>query len=66
MDDYKYLGDFSAVPPESSKHMSCHKCEVSWTGCWDNFMCPKCGDGELPSFGNDDGEFRLKEAKTDD
>ena len=46
---YKYLGDFSATPPQYSRSMSCDDCMVSWTGCWDNFMCPKCGEGELPN-----------------
>lgn len=45
----KYLGDYSATPPQYSRHMECYKCQVSWTGCWDNFMCPKCGEGELPN-----------------
>lgn len=48
-DSYEYLGDFSATPPTHSRAMSCHKCRVSWTGCWDNFQCPKCGEGELPT-----------------
>lgn len=47
--EYQYLGDYSAVDPAYSRHMMCHDCIVSWTGCWDNFQCPKCGDGELPS-----------------
>ena len=51
--DYKYLGDFSATPPQYSRHMECHDCEVSWTGCWDNFMCPKCRKGELPTDGDE-------------
>jgi ATP-dependent protease ClpP protease subunit len=46
---YEYLGDFSAAPPWASRAMDCHKCKVSWTGCWDNFQCPRCGEGELPS-----------------
>jgi len=45
----KYLGNFSAVDPAYSRHMECYDCDVSWTGCWDNFQCPICGDGELPS-----------------
>lgn len=44
-----YLGDFSATPSQYSRHMECYDCSVSWTGCWDNFQCPKCGEGELPS-----------------
>lgn len=51
MTSYKYLGDFSATPPQYSRGMSCDKCMVSWTGCWDNFMCPKCGEGEIPVYG---------------
>jgi len=46
---YKYLGNFSAVDPAYSRGMDCYDCEVSWTGCWDNFQCPRCGKGELPS-----------------
>jgi hypothetical protein len=45
---YLYLGDLSATPPWFSVSMSCDACKVSWTGCWDNFQCPKCGEGELP------------------
>ena len=48
MAEYKYLGNFSAVDPAYSVLMSCDKCEVSWTGCWDNYQCPRCGEGELP------------------
>ncbi len=55
-EEYKYLGNFSAVDPVYSRHMECDKCRVSWTGCWDNFQCPKCGEGELPKSGSDDGE----------
>lgn len=47
-ESYKYLGDFSATPPQYTRHMECHDCKVSWGGCWDNFQCPKCGEGELP------------------
>jgi hypothetical protein len=45
----KYLGNFSATDPVYSKHMECNDCNVSWTGCWDNFECPECGKGELPN-----------------
>ncbi len=47
-DEFEYLGDFSATPPQYSRHMVCVDCKVSWTGCWDNFECPKCRKGELP------------------
>lgn len=46
--DYKYLGNFSATPPQYDRHMECHDCKVCWTGCWDNFECPQCRQGELP------------------
>lgn len=49
MEDYKYLGNFSAVDPAYSRGMSCHDCKVDWIGCYDNFMCPICGKGELPN-----------------
>ena len=48
-EDYKYLGNYSAVDPAYSRGMHCHDCMVSWTGCWDNFQCPLCGGGDLPS-----------------
>lgn len=47
--EYEYLGDFSATPAWHTRHMMCHDCRVSWGGCWDNFQCPKCGKGDLPS-----------------
>lgn len=55
--EYKYLGDLSAVDPPYVRHMECHDCKVSWGGCWDNFQCPKCGEGELPS--NDISALKL-------
>ena len=60
-EEYRYLGDFSAVDPAYSKGMVCHDCKVEWTGCWDNFQCPKCGEGELPSI-RDDLAFRAFKA----
>lgn len=45
---YEYLGNHAACEPWAAVGMSCDKCKVSWTGCWDNYQCPKCGDGELP------------------
>jgi len=55
---YKYLGNFSATSPWDSRYMSCDKCEVGWTGCWDNFQCPTCGEGELPTYGGHE-EFEM-------
>ena len=49
MDDYRYLGDLSATPPWHTRLMACHTCRVEWGGCWDNFQCPICGEGELPA-----------------
>lgn len=48
-EEYRYLGNFSATPPWYDTGMVCHDCKVSWTGCWDNFQCPLCGQGELPN-----------------
>jgi hypothetical protein len=45
----RHLGNFSAVEPVYSRLMFCGECNVDWIGCWDNFMCPECGEGELPS-----------------
>ncbi len=45
---YEYMGNLSACEPWAAVGMSCDKCKVSWTGCWDNYQCPKCGEGELP------------------
>lgn len=47
--EIRYLGNFSAVDPAYSRLMSCYECNVEWVGCWDNFECPECGEGELPS-----------------
>lgn len=49
MSEYKYLGNQSAVEPEHTRFMSCEDCMVAWHGCWDNFQCPKCEQGELPN-----------------
>lgn len=48
-DGYKYLGNFAACEPWAARGMFCDKCAVSWVGCRDNFQCPQCGEGELPS-----------------
>lgn len=46
--EYQYLGNLAACEPWAAVGMSCDKCKVDWTGCWDNYQCPKCGEGELP------------------
>lgn len=56
----QYLGNFSAVEPVYSKEMCCAKCNVTWTGCWDNFMCPICEEGELPSVIDDFNNYDFK------
>ncbi len=49
-DNYAYMGNYSAAEmPGASRLMGCHECKVEWTGCWDNFECPKCGRGEIPT-----------------
>lgn len=53
---YEYLGDFSATPPWFSVSMQCDNCKVSWTGCWDNYQCPRCGEGELPDSASGAGK----------
>ena len=48
-EEYKYIGDFSATPPWGATNILCHDCKIQFTGCWDNFQCPQCGKGEIPS-----------------
>ena len=45
----RYLGNFAACEPWTAVYMQCDDCDVSWVGCWDNFECPICRKGELPS-----------------
>lgn len=47
-DGYKDYGNLSAVDPPYQGSMTCEKCKTRWLGCWDNFQCPECGEGELP------------------
>lgn len=49
-DGYKNYGYLAAVDPQYSIFMKCENCKTKWTGCWDEFQCPECEDGELPSF----------------
>jgi len=48
MMEFEFLGNYSAVDPAYSRQMYCYDCITTWIGCWDNFQCPKCGEGELP------------------
>jgi len=57
-DDYRDAGNFSAVDPVYSKRMYCDDCMVTWVGCWDNFQCPECGEGELPAYKTFEEELR--------
>lgn len=47
-DGWKDYGDLSAVATVHRVAMSCDRCKTRWYGCWDNFQCPECGEGELP------------------
>ena len=47
-DGWKDYGDLSAVEPPYRVSMQCDACRTRWYGCWDNFQCPECGEGELP------------------
>jgi hypothetical protein len=47
-DGYRDYGDLSAVEPWARVSMTCERCKVRWYGCWDNYQCPECGEGELP------------------
>jgi hypothetical protein len=47
---YHYLGNFASCERWAERSMHCDACRVEWTGCWDNFMCPECGEGQLPGF----------------
>jgi len=47
-DGWKDYGDLSAVEPPYRVSMACERCKTKWYGCWDNFQCPECGEGELP------------------
>jgi hypothetical protein len=48
-DTYKDYGNRSSVDPPYSVAMRCDVCKTKWIGCWDNYECPECGEGELPS-----------------
>lgn len=49
IDGYKDYGNLSAVDPPYQRSMSCEACKTRWVGCWDNFQCPECFEGELPT-----------------
>lgn len=64
MTDFKYLGNFSAIEPVYTRLMYCYDCKVSWHGCWDNFTCPQCNKGDLPTSEIDGNIFNLNILKT--
>jgi hypothetical protein len=45
----KYIGDFAACEAWAARLLTCSRCNVCWTGCWDNFQCPTCGEGDVPT-----------------
>lgn len=55
VDGWKDYGDLSAVDPPARVAMRCEACRTRWYGCWDNFTCPECGEGELPTAGEGTG-----------
>jgi hypothetical protein len=55
--DYGYL---AAVDPPYARGMQCDACKVKWIGCWDNFQCPECGEGELPKPSGEGAERASK------
>ena len=40
---YLYEGNRSATDPQYSKYLHCERCNVGFTGCWDNMECEWCG-----------------------
>ena len=60
-----YAGNFAACEPWAAKLMYCDKCMVEWTGCWDNFQCPECGEGDLGVFGPCSNTFSDELAQSD-
>jgi hypothetical protein len=55
-DGFRDYGDLSAVEPQYRVAMRCETCKTKWLGCWDNFTCPECDQGELPRA-DDSAEF---------
>lgn len=49
-DGWKDYGYLAAVESPYAISMRCAKCRTRWTGCWDAFECPECGEGELPQL----------------
>src|SRR5699024_10366881 len=46
--DYRKAKDGIGSVPERRTQMYCDECRVQWSGCWDSFECPECGEGEPP------------------
>ena len=43
-ENYKDLGNISAVEPVYAIALQCDVCRVKWIGCWDQAACPQCGN----------------------
>jgi hypothetical protein len=56
-DGWKDYGNLSAVDPPYQRAMQCDDCKTKWMGCWDNFTCPECGEGELPKSSVTPGNY---------
>ena len=56
----KDYGDLSAVDIIYQVSMYCEKCNVRWYGCWDNYECPECFTGDLPTCDLDEIIAKLK------
>ena len=57
--EHKYLGNFSAAPITHSVYLTCERCNVSWTGCWDNMECEHCGRDCLHGIDHPDNPMGL-------
>lgn len=57
--EFQYLGDFSATEITHSVYLSCERCNVAWTGCWDAMECPYCGRDCLHGVDHPDNPLGL-------
>lgn len=54
--DYKKIDTGIGADPIHKVEMYCDNCKVRWDGCWDNFSCPICGNGDPPWL---DGPYKV-------
>jgi len=40
------LDNLHSPRPVYTVKLNCQYCELSWSGCYDNFHCPKCNSGD--------------------